>query len=401
MIDFETYKTRLQHVCNINSGSDNQDGVRAVQAMVTPWFEPIVDELAFVPLPNRSRLNELGVLCSAPVADAVVMRRRVDAPHQVLLGIHLDTVYGLDHPFQTVSHSEPNQFCGPGVADAKGGLIVMLAALAAFESRVAAGDQRAASVGWTVFLNPDEEIGSPCSAGLLRTLASKADFGMVYEPSLPDGTLIHARKGSGNYEVVVRGRSAHAGRDIANGRNAIAALCRLFGELERLGQPDGSVTVNLGRIRGGGPLNVVPDLAIGGWNVRVADQARAEWVQKEIDRCVEQAGALDGINVQVTGGLTSPPKPLDAPTQQLLSRIISNASQMGLSLQTAESGGVCDGNKLAAAGCPTIDTLGPRGGNIHSDREYVCIDSLDERAKLSELVLLDFAYHPRHFPARI
>ena len=390
----------LTEICNVNSGTQNQLGVKAVRDKVLPWFAGLADVCDSVSMPDVEFLDASGNVTHLQIADALVFSRRKGSPLQVLLGIHLDTVYGLESSFQTVTRPAENVLRGPGVADAKGGLLVMLAALTAFERRVAEGDEIASRVGWTVFLNPDEETGSLSSAGLLSRLAAGADFALVYEPTLPEGTLIRARKGSGNFSVVVRGRAAHAGRDIGSGRNAISALCRLFGELEKLQQDDGSVTVNVGRISGGGPVNVVPDLAIGSWNVRVIDKARTVWVEQQIRRCVEIANAADGISVELHGGMTSPPKLFDEPTAQLLRRVEEVGQRIGLEIRAAESGGVCDGNKLAAAGCPTIDTMGPRGGHIHSDQEYVLIDSMEERSKLTEELLLEFSRHPDRFPSR-
>ena len=113
-----------------------------------------------------------------------------------------------------------------------------------------------------------------------------------------------------------------------------------------------------------------------------------------IESLIDQANQNEGYEVSLYGGFTSPPKPLDEPTVRLLQRIIDAGKSLGLDIQTTSSGGVCDGNKLAAAGLPNIDTMGPRGGNIHSDDEYVLVDSLDERAQLTCDVMLDFARDP-------
>ena len=379
----------------INSGTSNQTGVDTIARQAADWLAGFADQVNRVPLPPIEEIDDTGRKASSPVADAVVAVCRPEAPRRVLLNIHLDTVYGLDQPFQTVCRPEPGILHGPGVADAKGGLVVMLAALEAFER-----SEAASKIGWEVILNPDEEMGSPASAALLQTAACRADIGLVYEPTLPDGTLIRQRKGSGNFTVVVRGRSAHAGREITSGRNALAALCRLFVELEQLNNDDGSITLNLGRVVGGGPVNIVPDLAVGRFNVRVVDSSALVQAESRVRACMERANAADGITVEMHGGFTSPPKRCDAAMAQLFDRVLDAGREIGLAIDTADSGGVCDGNKLAAAGLPTVDTLGPRGGHIHSDREYLLIDSLAERMQLSLAVLNDFAQHPDRFPSR-
>jgi len=396
----EAMTGRVIELAAINSGTSNQQGVRQVGEIVTGWLKDLGADVQQVGLPPISQWDERGEPQSLTHADAIVGRCRRDAPYQVLLGIHLDTVYGLDHPFQQVQRRGDDILHGPGVADAKGGLVVMLTALEAFERFGGDGDVAKTDVGWTVFLNPDEETGSRASVDLLHDLAREADFGMVFEPSLPDGTLIANRKGSGNFEVAVQGRAAHAGREISRGRNAISALCRLLLELEQLAEPDEVVTVNLGRVRGGGPVNIVPDWAIGSFNVRVKDMAAWRRVETKMNELVQQADAAEGIAVQRQGELNSPPKPLDGATERLLRQIIQVGESIGLTLQSADSGGVCDGNKLAAAGLPNIDTLGPRGGQIHSDQEYLLIDSLAERAGLSFAVLDAFVRCPEDFPLR-
>jgi glutamate carboxypeptidase len=276
---------------------------------------------------------------------------------------------------------------GPGVADAKGGLVVMLTALRALER-----SSVASKLGWEVALNPDEEIGSPGSSRLLEEAAKRNHFGLVFEPSLPDGSLVGARKGSGNFTVVVRGRAAHAGRDFHLGRSAILTLADFITKLDASQSDFPGVTINCGRIEGGGALNIVPDLAIGRFNVRVTSAEDQSAVKRRINDLVQQASQRDGISVKLHGGFHSPPKPLDPKSSKLFDLAVACGKELGLNLQIHPSGGACDGNRLASAGLPVIDTLGPRGGNLHSDQEYLVIESLAERAKLTAMVLMQLAF---------
>ena len=114
--------------------------------------------------------------------------------------------------------------------------------------------------GYDVLINSDEETGSASSAALIAQCASGKVAALTYEPALPDGTLAGARGGTGNFTIVVRGRSAHAGRNPEEGRNAIVAAAWITLELSQLAADD--ITVNPARIDGGGPNNVVPDLAM-------------------------------------------------------------------------------------------------------------------------------------------
>ena len=295
----------------------------------------------------------------------------------------MDTVYGPEHPFQTVRQVDGNTINGPGVADAKGGLCVMLIALEALE-RSPFADQ----IGWEVLINSDEEIGSPGSGPLLKQCAQRNQIGLLFEPALPDGALVGERKGSGNFDAIIRGRSAHAGRDFHHGRNAMHAAAALVVALDELNRTMPGVTVNVGRIDGGGPSNVVPDLAVVRFNCRIPTPHFQARLEGELKRIVEEIDQRDGINVELIGGFRSPPKIVDPPTQKLFDQVADCGRELGLSLTWRSSGGVSDGNKLAAAGLPVIDTLGPRGGNLHSTEEFLLLDSLTERAKLTALLLM-------------
>ena len=160
----------------------------------------------------------------------------------------MDTVYAVDHPFQKSVRIDDKILRGPGATDAKGGIVVMLVVLQAFER-----SPWAEKVGWEVLINPDEEIGSPGSAPLLIQAAKRNHLGLVFEPSLPDGNLVGARKGSGNFTVIARGKAAHAGRDPQLGRNAIDALARFIVALASLDDSGDATTTNVGSHPGGRP----------------------------------------------------------------------------------------------------------------------------------------------------
>jgi glutamate carboxypeptidase len=152
-----------------------------------------------------------------------------------------------------------------------------------------------------------------------------------------------------------------------------------------------NVTMNVGKVEGGGAVNVVPDLAICRFNVRVKTPDDQKMVTGDIDRIVAAARQHDGIRVELHGGFRRPPKALDAPTRRLLEAAIACGRELGLSIGHRRSGGVSDGNQLAAAGLPNIDSFGPRGGRIHSPDEFLLLDSLTERAKLAALLLMKLA----------
>ena len=366
---------------SINSGSGNMAGLAQMAEVlvdVLAGFPGLVEQ---VPLAPVTRISADGTAHEMPQGASLRLTVRPDAPVQVALTGHYDTVFDAAHPFQTVAPAQDGRINGPGMADMKGGISVMLGALAAVEHL-----PMAANLGYTVLLSPDEETGSLASAPLLKDLATRAKLGLTYEPALADGTLVSARKGSGNYHVVVRGRAAHAGRDFAAGRNAITAAARIACALDALNGKRDGVTVNVARIDGGSAPNVVPDAAVVRFNVRMPEPQDAAWVEAAIATALA-SGASDGITAHLHGGITRPPKPFTPGQQRLFAAFAHVGAALGQDLRWAPSGGVCEGNNLFAHGLPNIDTLGVRGGAIHSDQEFAVVESFAERAQLSALWL--------------
>jgi glutamate carboxypeptidase len=267
----------------------------------------------------------------------------------------------------------------------KGGIAVMLAALKSVEAGPAAD-----RLGYEVVINSDEEVGSLASAPLLAQAARGKRAALTYEPAaLPDGTLAGARPGSGNFTLVVRGRSAHAGRNPDEGRNALLAAADLALRLERL-KRDG-LSVNPSRIEGGSPSNVVPDLAILRVNLRPRTPDIEAEAKREVDELVAAVAAEHDVGIEAHGGFGRPPKPLTAKAEALFELVKRAGADLGQSIGWQPSGGVCDGNNIAACGVPVVDTMGVRGGKIHSMEEYLIVESLKERAALSALTILRLA----------
>ena len=268
----------------------------------------------------------------------------------------------------------------------KGGLLTMIAALEAFEK---APD--AHRIGYRIITTPDEEIGNPVSAPYLERAAKTAHVGMTYEPALETGGFAGARKGSGNFTLILSGLSAHAGRAHHEGRSAILAAAAFVVGLEGLNGTHEGVTFNTGRIDGGGPNNQVPDKAVVRFNVRVPDPEAAAWATRAIEEQVSDIAARDGISTELKGGFYRPAKPFNAAQEKLFTSVKETGRAIGLDLHWVSTGGVCEGNNVFAAGTPNIDTLGVRGGRIHSAEEFVMVDSFEERAGLSALILCRLA----------
>jgi glutamate carboxypeptidase len=365
----------------INSGTGNLDGL-ARQA------EELAD--AFAALPGEAQLRKPAPVIAVDAAGREIERAhgrhlvvsvRPRAGRRFLLTGHMDTVYPADHPFQSATWHDGDTLNAPGAADMKGGLAVMLHALQAFES-----GEAARAVGYDVLINSDEETGSLSSAALIADLARGKAAALTYEPSaLPDGTLAHARGGSGNYSVVVTGRSAHAGRNPQDGRNAIVAAAALALELKALEHAE--LTVNPARIEGGSANNVVPDHAVLRFNIRPKTSEAAHAFDHALAALLRFVADDQDVAIHLHGGLSRPPKQVDARAQKLFDLVADTSAALGRPLGWQASGGVCDGNNIAACGVPVVDTMGVRGGAIHSPDEYLIVSSLAERAALSAVVL--------------
>jgi glutamate carboxypeptidase len=187
----------------------------------------------------------------------------------------------------------------------------------------------------------------------------------------------------------VRGRSAHAGRNPEDGRNALLAAADLALKLDKL-KRDG-LTVNPSRIEGGSPSNVVPDFAILHVNLRPRTPEIEAEAKRAIDATVAAVAAERDVAIETHGGFGRPPKPLTREAEALFNLVKQAGADLGQSIAWQPSGGVCDGNNIAACGVPVVDTMGVRGGKIHSAEEFLIADSLKERAALSALTILRLA----------
>ncbi len=368
----------------INSGSRNLGGLAAMADALATAFAGVGGQIALCDPAKATAIGVDGIERPITHGRNLHIVRRPDAPVRVLLTGHMDTVFAADHPFQACRWLDADTLNGPGTADMKGGIAVMLAALTAFEASPFAGQ-----LGWEIIINSDEEVSSPGSTPLLVAAAGRCHLGLTYEPALPDGTLAGARKGSGNFSAAISGRAAHAGREPEKGRNALLAAADLALRLKALTADD--LSVNPAKIDGGGPNNIVPDNAVLRWNMRPSTpdaQARASAAIKALTGAIV---AAHEVTIHLHGSFARPPKPLDANQLRLFHLVRDCGAALGLPIGWRDTGGVCDGNNLAATGLAVVDTLGPRGGAIHSADEFLCADSLVERAQLSALLLMRIA----------
>ncbi|KWV94288.1 hydrolase [Erythrobacter sp. AP23] len=380
-IDAERMLREVQEWAAINTGTANIEGLARMASVLADAFSALPGEVELVDPATVTAISSEGREYEKPHGQHLVLRVRPDAERRFVLTGHMDTVFPVDHPFQETVWLDEETVNGPGTADMKGGLNVILHALKTFET--IEGSDR---VGYDVMINSDEETGSLASRGLIEELARGKYAALTYEPSaLPDGTLAHARGGTGNYSITFTGKSAHAGRNPHDGRNAIVAASDLVLRIKALETDD--ITVNPAKIEGGSANNVVPDLAILRFNIRPKSTDAMDRFDGELDTILAAIKAEHEVDIHRHGGVTRPPKPVDAKAQRLFDLVKACGAELGQQIGWKSTGGVCDGNNIAATGVPVVDTMGVRGGAIHSPNEFMIVPSLRERAALSALVL--------------
>jgi len=322
----------------------------------------------------RERLRERGVAAELrpcpPRGDAVLASVAYREGGTLLLG-HLDTVWPVGTLAGLPWRLEAGCATGPGVFDMKAGVAVGMAVLTAM-----ARESRAFPV--SLLLVPDEETGSAASRELTISVARRHGRVLVLEPSL-DGAAKVARKGCGVFTVGFRGRAAHAGLDPEKGASALAELARFVSFLEDVAAPRDGTTLTATLAHAGSAANVVPESAT------LTVDARA-WTRGEADRVTEaleayRAGTA-GVQVQVAGGFDRPALEPTSASEQLFAHARRHAEDLGFELGAARVGGASDGNFVAAAGIPTLDGLGPRGGGAHARDEHVLVADLPVRAAL-------------------
>jgi glutamate carboxypeptidase len=294
---------------------------------------------------------------------------------QIMVLGHLDTVYPLGTLAKMPFRVSGGRAWGPGTFDMKGGLVLALFAVDALRAAGIAPTRRFVFL-WT----SDEEIGSESSRRTIEQEARKSDAVLVLEPSFgTDGRLKTERKGVGGAEIVVRGRSAHAGIDPERGVNAVHELALQIERLMQMNDPRRGVTVQTTIVSGGTVTNVVPEHAHASVDIRYSHQADAAKLSKKL-RAMRPI--LKGARVEVRRTGDRPPLERTAAVRKLVSYAQALMREMGLPLGEASTGGGSDGSFTAALGVPTLDGVGAVGDGAHSPREHVLIRALPERAAL-------------------
>ena len=366
-----------RHVA-IPTGMNYTPGLETYQELLMDRLTALGAEIELVqgdPRPGWLEYSAEADVTEEIIPAIVIARHKTgsDSPRVLLCG-HLDTVHDPYGDFRELTIAEDGKTAtGPGVVDMKGGLLVMITALEALH-------EVGVELNWTVVLNSDEERGSFQSMATLQEVAKTCDLGIVVEPALADGSLAIERMGSGQFRIEVTGQTAHVGREFDRGISAVTKLGKLLVEIGKMADPEAGMLINVGPISGGSVTNAVPDHASCWGNMRAKDEKGLTKLDAMLEGLVTAND--DMPTVSISKQWNRPAKPLTDAVQKLADAARQAAQDLGQQLPFASTGGVCDGNVLQAAGLPTIDTLGVRGGNLHRPDEFIELGSLAERSQL-------------------
>lgn len=340
----------------------------------------------------RERLTDLDfdteLLPQDRFGDHVVGRRVGRNGKHVLLVGHFDTVFGSGTLRSRPWRVEDGRAYGPGIYDMKGGIAILLSALAALRATRSPFWEEC---GVTVFFNSDEEVGSLTSAEPIDEWARRSQAVCVLEPARPGGEYTFVRKGCGTFHLKVFGRSAHAGGQPERGRSANLELAHKILALHALNDPAVGTTVNVGVVRGGERPNIICPEAYAQIDLRAIDPDSMEAAIRAMQEIAQRTTVPD-TSAEFWGDPYHLPLPRLSRNERLFELVREAARTVGFEAREIASGGASDGNHTGQI-TPTVDGMGIRGDGAHTEHEFAVLDSLPERAQTLALFLHRW---PRH-----
>jgi glutamate carboxypeptidase len=365
---YDSFLSALERMVNVDCGSFTPEGVNQIAALCHARFESrgwTVERRRHSPGEGESQLGDL-----------VIGRLTGSGGPRILMIGHTDTVFDVGTVAERPFRVEGDRAFGPGVSDMKAGLLTGFFAVEALQET---GFDGYGSI--TYICNPDEEVGSPWSNAVIRTEAENADAAFVLEGARENGDIVSARKGVSDYRVDVVGRAAHAGVEPERGRSAILELAHKTVALQALNGRWPGVTVNVGVVSGGTRPNVVAERGSIHVDVRSPDESGLVQVEAEVER-IGNANTVPDVTSIVSGGKWHRPMEKGEGGAKLAALAIDVARELGFELRDASTGGASDANTTSAAGVPTLDGLGPVGGDDHGPKEWIDLTSVVPRITL-------------------
>lgn len=353
----------LERLVNKDSGSHYKKGVDAIGKIISNEYK---------------LLNfRVDIVDQTEVGNHLFLRHKEARNPKIMILGHLDTVYKegtvKERPFVV----RGSRAYGPGVIDMKGSHVTLLYAI---KTLIESGEEDAVKNVHILF-NSDEEIGSTTSQVLIENVALGKQYALVMEPARPDGSIVSSRRGGGHYELKVYGKASHAGIAPDEGISAIEEISHKIIKLQRLNNVLEGVNVNVGIVKGGESANVICPYAEAVIDIRIDSIQQGLIIDQEIKKICSIAD-VPGAVLELKGGIHRSPMVKGEGTLQLLEKIQEVSEEMGLTIKDVATGGNSDASFTSNVGVPTIDGLGPVGGNAHSNDEYLEISSLVERSLL-------------------
>jgi glutamate carboxypeptidase len=365
---YDEFVDALRQMVNVDCGSYTPEGVNRIADMCQARFEArgwAAERRRHRPTQGQSQLGDL----------VIGRLEGVGGPRILLVG-HTDTVFdpgtAAARPFAVAG----DHATGPGVSDMKGGLLTGFFAVEVLQE---AAFDTFGSI--TYVCNPDEEIGSPWSRDTIREEASRADAAFVLEGARENGDIVSARKGVSDYTIEIAGRAAHAGVEPERGRSAILEAAHKIVALHELNGRWPGVTVNAGVVRGGTRMNVVAERCTVEVDVRSPEETTLAEAEAAVE-AIANANTVPDVEVVLAGGKWHRPMEKGEGTAKLAAIAVEVAGDLGFELRDASTGGASDANTTSAAGVPTLDGLGPIGGDDHGPREWIDLTSVTPRIAL-------------------
>ncbi|HHR5899269.1 TPA: M20 family metallopeptidase [Providencia alcalifaciens] len=363
--DFLTHETEmlnlLKQVVNIESGSYDKEGVDNHAAFWCERYQSMGFEVEVIP--NEKLGNNYRIYYPSTTPEILIL-------------LHLDTVFPKGTVAERPFSIEGDRAYGPGVIDMKGSHVMVHQVI---KQLYATQDERYKKI--EVLLNCDEEIGSISSRTVIEQCAKGKRYALVMEPARANGAIVSARRGVGTYVLTIQGKASHSGIAPEAGISAIQELAYKIQSLHALSQHDKGLSVNVGLISGGTSVNTVAPNARAEIDVRISSEQQGVEIDKKVREVCSQP-VLEGIQLSLTGGINRPPMAKTAESAELIDIIKQEANKLAITLEDVSTGGGSDASFTAGVGTPTVDGLGPIGGYQHSDKEYLEIPSLTERAQL-------------------
>ena len=361
----DRFLAELERLVSIDCGSYTPEGVNRVADFCADTLSTLgadVERVTHRPDGERPQLGDL-----------VIGRMVGGGPRLLLIG-HMDTVFDPGTAAARPFRIEGDRALGPGVTDMKAGLLAGFHAIGALH-------EAGVTPTITFVCNPDEEIGSPFSTPHIRRLAREHDVALVLECARANGDIVSARKGIADIHVTITGRAAHAGVEPEKGRSAILEAAHQVIALHELNGAWPTVTVNAGVIRGGTRPNVVPERCELKVDVRAATVDAFTAAVAEVERIVRDP-RVAGTTATISHTAGHQPMERSAASERLVALAVAIAGELGFPLRDAATGGASDANSTSAAGLPTLDGLGPIGGDDHSTDEWLDVTSIVPRTAL-------------------